>query len=289
MLTIRIAWTSERSSRREGGDADALGEKLIDAHLDEFKALRTEIIERVKNQLAIVAANVTLTGLAVAILQLSDRVRVVGILAVPFFSFALSALYAAQDSSIAVAASYINRRIRPKVARLSGARYDDLWAWESYRSARMYSIPFRNKALEVTTHLAGVAPGMIVISGSLLAVFTSSDFRGDVPTYGWALLTASVLLHLMLVPIWMRIWRLYGEISGTAGAEGGEGESTQDLGSPPAQGLGRSKAHAGPRSTRGASPNERSRTRVGLRPPPLSPRFRPIPRSGRPRAPGRFR
>ncbi|WP_156623910.1 hypothetical protein [Mycobacterium sp. 852002-40037_SCH5390672] len=107
--------------------------------LEEYKAARSEIQDRVKNEFVLVTASATLTGAAATLLGQSSTPKLALFCGLPLLSFVLAFLHFAQESSIAVAAAYVNQRVAPRLRSLSGAVSTDLvLTWEDFRAQRLY-------------------------------------------------------------------------------------------------------------------------------------------------------
>ncbi|WP_274562436.1 hypothetical protein [Streptomyces spiramyceticus] len=161
--------------------------KIIDMYIEEYRALRTEISDRVKNEFIIVGSNVTLTAVGVALLNVIHTHRVIVLFVIPLVSLIFGLLYLAQESSLAVAAQYLNKKVKPAVVSLlerkagggDSADASGIFGWEEFRAGKLYNVSQPWKALGGMSSFLGALPGLMVILISLGFVAFSPDFRDE--------------------------------------------------------------------------------------------------------------
>lgn len=197
-------------------DLDAVTTRAISVALEEYKVLRTEISDRVKNEFVLVTASITLTGAATALLSQSAPARATLLLAIPLLSFSLGFLHFAQESSIAVAAAYIHQRLRPALTAL----VDDtdrlrlsLFDWEEFRRDKLYRAPLGLRVVVGIGSFSAVIPGLLVFLAAVgLAVF-SAQFRSQLHTLEYVLLGIDALFAVTLCVMLKWIDKLYKAIT----------------------------------------------------------------------------
>lgn len=107
-----------------------------DIYLEEYKALRDEILLRIRGKNRTINYVILLiSALIIAIWQIPgriepERVYIIFLLIIPLISFALALIYCWHDLIIASIGGYINQLLRPKLVEL----YDeeDILGWESH-------------------------------------------------------------------------------------------------------------------------------------------------------------
>ncbi len=130
---------------RDEGDDSRTGSGFDpnDVRLEEYKALRAEILERLRNQQLIVVANVALTTGGVAAVtafsSLAPRNQVTAGLIIPFLSLLLLIRYLDSEALTAVLGDYLHNKLR---LQFPGAEGRDatgrltFLGWEEHRYAR---------------------------------------------------------------------------------------------------------------------------------------------------------
>ncbi|MCD4797388.1 MAG: hypothetical protein K8R19_00065 [Methanosarcinales archaeon] len=105
-----------------------------DIYLEEYKALRDEILLRAREKNRTINHVILLiSALIVAIWQIPGRIEpertyIIFLLIVPLISFMLALIYCWHDLMIVSIGGYINQLLRPKLAELYGK--EDILGWE---------------------------------------------------------------------------------------------------------------------------------------------------------------
>jgi hypothetical protein len=197
-------------------EQDADTARAINVVLEEYKGLRSEISDRVKNEFVLVTASVTLTGAATALLSQSAPARATLLLAIPLLSFALGFLHFAQESSIAVAAAYIHQRLRPNLRALVGDTgrlpFGPL-EWEEFRREKLYRAPIGLRVVLGIGSFSAVIPGLLVFLAAVGLTAFSANFRTHLHTLEYVLLAIDALFALTLSVMMYWIDRLYKAIT----------------------------------------------------------------------------
>lgn len=107
-----------------------------DIYLEEYKALRDEILLRTREKNRTINHVILLiSALIVAIWQIPGRIEpertyIIFLLIIPIISFMLALIYCWHDLMIASIGGYIDQLLRPKLAELYGK--EDILEWERY-------------------------------------------------------------------------------------------------------------------------------------------------------------
>ena len=170
------------------------GEQAFLAVIEEYKALRAEICERLRAQATLIASNVTLVGAGLVGAQLTkDRVVLV---LVPLVSFLLGFAYLSQDRNLILAGSYIDQRLAPLIRACVPGR-EDVFGWEDYHAKR----EMRGVSLNgLLGHMASVLPGLLGLAFVIRDLVIKPDRW--TPLH-WILLSLAVACGLLLVGGWI--------------------------------------------------------------------------------------
>jgi hypothetical protein len=110
---------------------------LVEAHVAEYLALRSEIEWLIKDGSQYQGFAIALLAAALPVLQfLSQRyqdVFSVTLLVIPFLFCLLGLLYFRQHEEVYVIAAYLATSLRPRVRTLTGD--PELWGWEEFKAA----------------------------------------------------------------------------------------------------------------------------------------------------------
>ena len=120
--------------------------------LAEYEALRAEIAWLIEHgaQLQNYAIGLAVGAFPVAafILDKQNATFLIGLLLMlPLALCLLGLLYFRQHQEVYVIAAYINESVRPIICELTGR--DDVWAWESFKSARHAQLSERSRILGI--------------------------------------------------------------------------------------------------------------------------------------------
>ena len=142
--------------------------------LEEYKALRSEIQDRVKNEFVLITASATLTSAGVALWAQSSARSLTMLLAIPLLSFLLAFLHFAQENSIAAAAAYLNKNVRQRLVALLPPRTTDgqaIMSWEDFRDQAIYRAPWPIRALTAIGVFTPAVPGIVITNWILILLF----------------------------------------------------------------------------------------------------------------------
>jgi len=146
--------------------------------LEEYKALLSEVSERVKNEFTIMAASLTITSGSIAALGLIQSQRLLASLAIPLISIVFGALYFQQESAIAVAATYIRNQLRPFILTLLSETQAEtvIPDWEAFRRKAIYRAPLPVRVFSIIPTFAAILPGFAVLAGvTSVVAFSTAD------------------------------------------------------------------------------------------------------------------
>ena len=195
-------------------NVDALAQTIA---LEEYKALRAEILDRVKNEFVLITASATLTGAGVALWAQSSTRNITLLLALPLLSFLLAFLHFAQENSIAAAAAYLNQNVRPRILELipsTTVGRADVMAWEDFRSQAIYKAPWPIQAITAIGVSTPAVPGItvtVVMTVRLLWL----DYRESFQPVDWVLLGTNWTLTVLVVVASVHNIKMYKEITQT--------------------------------------------------------------------------
>jgi hypothetical protein len=183
--------------------------------LEEYKALRAEILDRVKNEFVLITASATLTGAGVALWAQSSTRSVTLLLALPLLSFLLAFLHFAQENSIAAAAAYLNKNVRPRLlAFISPATVGraDVMAWEDFRSQAIYKAPWSIQAVTAIGVSTPAVPG-IVVTVAMTVRLLWLDYRESLHPLDWVLIGANWTFIALIVVAGVHNVKMYKTIT----------------------------------------------------------------------------
>ena len=178
----------------------------IDVHLEEYKALREEILFRMKERNAVVNYILLLiSALIVAIWQIPGRVEpektfIIFLLIIPVVFFFLSLVYCWHDLMIASLGGYINHILRPKLIKV--CQHEDILEWEIYLKKRCESSSW--KFMSFLNRLILVVP-IPISTISLFTLMKPQIFK----TVGITLAIFDLLLFISILILFLLIDRIY--------------------------------------------------------------------------------
>lgn len=185
--------------------------------LEEYKALRAEILDRVKNEFVLITASATLTGAGVALWAQSSTRNITLLLALPLLSFLLAFLHFAQENSIAAAAAYLNQNVRSRILALiplTTVGRADVMAWEEFRSQAIYKAPWPIQAITAIGVSTPAVPG-IVVTVVMAVRLLWLDYRESFQPVDWVLLGADWTLIVLVVVASVHNIKMYKAITQT--------------------------------------------------------------------------
>jgi hypothetical protein len=188
----------------------AAGELASTIALEEYKAARAEILDRVKNEFVLVTASAIFTGAAVALMGQASTPKLALFCGLPLLSFVLAFLHFAQETSIAVAAAYVNKRLAPSLRSLSGA--DSALSWEEFRARHLYRGSTLPRLLVAVGTTSPAVPG-VIITLILTFLLLSTTFRAQFHAVEWTLLSADWICLAALVVLMRWNKRLFDAIT----------------------------------------------------------------------------
>ncbi len=153
---------------------------LNNVRLEEYKALRAEILERLRNQQLIVVANVALTTGGVAAVTafsgLSPRDQVTAGLIIPFLSLLLLMRYLDSEALTAVLGGYLNNELRTQFPGDAEGRRNFL-CWEEYRYAELQLSDRKIQVLGALYAAAAGLPAIVLLTGTIVSLIVNQSFR----------------------------------------------------------------------------------------------------------------
>lgn len=189
----------DRLLRRRRSPAQS-SQALIEAHVAEYLALRSEIEWLIKDgsqyqgfAIALLAASLPLLQF---LSQTSPALLLITLLPIPFLFCLLGFLYFRQHEEVHIIAAYLASSLRPKVRALTGD--PELWSWEEFKSVR--SAP----AGRIMSWAAGgrtifVLRALLFVVPSLLSVCVAGVLLSRGSPYVPQLWEAQALIMLALV------------------------------------------------------------------------------------------
>jgi hypothetical protein len=180
----------------------------IDIHLEEYKALRAEMLLRMKARNAVVNFILLLiSALIVAIWQIPGRVEpektfIIFLLIIPVVFFFLSLVYCWHDLMIASLGGYINHILRPKLIKV--CQQEDILEWEIYLKKRCESSSW--KFMSFLNRLILVVP-IPISTISLFTLMKPQIFK----TVGITLAIFDLLLFISILILFLLIDRIYAQ------------------------------------------------------------------------------
>nr|QNO53321.1 hypothetical protein AFNPGKIM_00017 [Methanosarcinales archaeon ANME-1 ERB6] len=180
----------------------------IGIHLEEYKALREEILFRMKERNAVVNYIILLfCALIVAIWQIPGRIEpertfIIFLLIIPVISFFLALIYCWHDLMIASLGGYINQILRPKLIEV--CQHEDILEWEKYLQKHSKSPSWKIMSLLNRLILAAPIP---ISTISLLALMKPQIFD----TIRITLTIFDLLLFIGVVILFLLVDRIYAK------------------------------------------------------------------------------
>lgn len=182
--------------------------KRIDVYLEEYKALREEMLLRLKGRNAIVNYILLLvSALIVAIWQVSGRIEpqkvsIIFLLILPVVFFFLALIYCWHDMMIASLGGYIKEVLRPRLIEV--CQHENILEWESYLKKRSESSQW--KIMSFLNRLILVVPIPISVF-SLFALMKPQIFE----IVGITLAIFDLLLFTTILILFLLIDRMYSK------------------------------------------------------------------------------
>ena len=169
--------------------------------LAEFKSLREEMVERLRNQMISILANITILGTITSIVLSIEQDPPVILLVIPFVSSSLGLFYLNQGFTGADIARYIDDTIVPELRKL--VKSDLVFNWERRTKTSQFWSP-----RELTIHTAVV---VIFLLPGIAGLFANA--RIALPTdhlyltvAWWSGLVLMIILFIGLMAQW-RHWK----------------------------------------------------------------------------------
>lgn len=198
---IRTVWSDPGSAAGSSPHLETGSDELaVQIALEEYKALRAEILDRVKNEFVLITASATLTGAGVALWAQTREQSVTLLLAIPLLSFVLAFLHFAQENSIAAAAAYLHGNVRPRLIEqlpdtVDGSR---VMAWEDFRAQKIFQGPGVIRAITAIGVTTPAVPG-IVIAAIMAVRLLWRDFRENLDAVDLTLLSVNIGLTALVL------------------------------------------------------------------------------------------
>lgn len=194
---------------------DAKSDAIIQIGLEEFRAIRAEINQRLTAQITIATIAPLLVGIAVATSSNGDRVTV--ILVASLISLLFAFLYLSQDITIAMAGQYIQSDLRKHLLK---AVYGDEnkttgeLNWEKFRIDNLYAEgrgKFLIRAVSAIGSVVLATPAVVSLAFITVALFFD-DFRTEVQLVSYVLIGIGWVLLGMLIWISRELIKRYRDI-----------------------------------------------------------------------------
>lgn len=141
----------------------------LSVHLEEYKAMRAEIIEHLKFQANAITFGTSLLAAAAAALGTiysrnpDDRPLMLFLIAsLPVVSFVIGMWMVHKDTLGSLIALYISSRLRRRIENLTGA--SDLLAWERFRTEYTYNAN-KNKPIRLLSAFGHVFFALFMLGG----------------------------------------------------------------------------------------------------------------------------
>jgi len=194
-----------------------------EALMEEYRSLRSEIGQRVQNQLYIIGGNLALISALLGILAKSFCIQnLTFILLTPMVFFAITWLYFEQDVFLTQAATYLHQHLRPiilrRIAEEAAGTEGELviMEWEKFRNEVLFRRT-RNRVflqlMVIFRLFATLGPGAAILCG---AVYLALSEPCNLDQIGWieyALFGFDIVWFGFLCYQYQYVLRLYSEIA----------------------------------------------------------------------------
>ena len=217
----QLKWGSDRNmAEHEGGGrnqkdstTDSPGNGFLQLHLEEYRSLQAEGLERTRLQVLIIGSNIALVSLGLGVLKaLQPHERSLLIMAVPLLSVVAGLLYLDQSEHVISKDAYVDEVLRPRMVRAAGgdSKHAEILGQREWRSnlpktsRRVFSF------LALTRMGAAIAPGilLLVVLGAEWISHPAFRARTTWVEYTLFAIDLGALVLLMAVAIWLRDQRM---------------------------------------------------------------------------------
>jgi ABC-type transport system involved in multi-copper enzyme maturation permease subunit len=196
--------------------------KELEAHLEEYKALRAEILYRIEAQEQLILYSILLIAAALPIsISAIEKNQFALLLVIPIIFSSIAIRLANLTHFINILGSYIHNVLRPEVNKLlipsdedSNAQeatliIDTIWDWEIYKHELFYST-FRRKLLHSMLGSSTLGIVLLPCIGALSAwAYIKLNYQPFLADYEVILLSIDIVaLIIVILPEVMR-WRDY--------------------------------------------------------------------------------
>ena len=188
--------------------------------LAEYGDLRSEIHQRVNNQLLVIGGNIALLAAVLPAYDILADKAPVSFLVLPLLFSFVAWLYFEQDLFLTEAATYLHRELRPQVERelhgeTPGRHPVAVMQWERFRGEILFTRRRERRLLTITfafRYLATMGPGVGGLALGLSELSWGSRTLA-VQIVSVVLIAVDVVLIAFLVFLARLVVRLYEEIS----------------------------------------------------------------------------
>lgn len=183
-------------------DAD----RTLAVFLAEYNDLRTEIHQRVNNQLLIMGGEVALLAAFIPILQpVIERGTPLPLLLAPILFAIVAWLYLEQDLFIVNTARYIHQRLRPAITSCLGDESpasEQVLQWEDFRNEHLFRAESVLLRLSTLFRIAAtLGPGVVSLAVGIYHAEAAHDRLG---TVSWAYRALGLLGATLLAgDVWL--------------------------------------------------------------------------------------
>jgi len=195
------------------------------ALMEEYRTLRSEISNRVQNQLYLIGGNLALLSALLGVLAKSFSIQnLFLILIMPMVFFVITWLYFEQDVFLTQAATYLHQRLRPiilrRIAEETTLAEDkiEVMGWEKFRN----EILFHRRRNRIFLQLmiifrlfATLGPGLMLLISAIYLVFHNPCNWSQVEWIHYVLFGVDVIWFAYLCYQYQYVLRLYSEIEGS--------------------------------------------------------------------------
>ncbi len=192
----------------------------VEALIQEYISLRSEISQRIQHQLYIIGANITFFAAILTFLNpILTFERLTILLAMPMISFVIAWLYFEQDVFLTQAASYLHQGLRPAIlARLPGKIEDnaDVLNWEGFRRNVLFDKPQNRRFLRYMVWfrlLATLGPGIAIMAVAGFIATNPISRLHDLSAVQWAIFAVDSGGLVFATYSYGRVIKMYQQIS----------------------------------------------------------------------------
>lgn len=196
-----------------------------EALMEEYRTLRSEISNRVQNQLYLIGGNLALLSACLGVLpKFFSMQNLLLILIMPMVFFVIAWLYFEQDVFLTQAATYLHQRLRPTILRRIAEETAlpeggiEVMEWEQFRNEILFHRR-RNRIflqlMVIFRLFATLGPGAALLFSAIYLVLHNPSSWGQVGWIHYVLFGLDVICFAYLCYQYQYVLRLYSEIEGS--------------------------------------------------------------------------